>query len=387
MRPIPDFERVRADFPRALTTAYLDNASSHPLSVRSAAALHRYADWLSHDVGEPWWPAWAPPRDEAKSLFARLVGASPTEIAFARSTVEAESNILNGMAEHLAGGNVVTNDLAFSSVLHNYKVRQASGLTVRIVRNRDWCIDMDAMAAAIDVNTRLVSIALVSNVNGFLADAATLSDMAHERGAYLYADIMQAAGAVPIDVRAMGIDMAACSAFKWLMGVKGFGFLYVRDDLQDSVLKVSQPSGGVDFHYPPWVESTDPDIADITINPRRGAAAFEVSYPSYEGVICAQESLRYILDLGVEHIREHVRGLTDRLHDELPARGYAPITPRDNESPILSFVAPDPITTLSCAQAASVHVAMRFGDKMRLSPSVYNNQDDVSRLVEALPSM
>ena len=69
------FDQVRADFPRAQTAPYFDNASSHPISVHSAAALHRYVDWLTHELGEPWWPQWAQPRDQVKTLFAKLVNA------------------------------------------------------------------------------------------------------------------------------------------------------------------------------------------------------------------------------------------------------------------------------------------------------------------------
>ena len=147
------FERVREDFPRARTMAYFDNASSHPISVHSAAALHRYVDWVAHEVGEPWWPAWVPPRDQAKALFAQLINADPGEIAFARSTVESESNILNGLRDHLTGGNVVMSDLNFSPCLSNYKFREHQGLDVRIVKNRNWQIDMAAMEDAIDGNT------------------------------------------------------------------------------------------------------------------------------------------------------------------------------------------------------------------------------------------
>lgn len=382
--PAPDFDRVRADFPRTRTAAYFDNASSHPLSVHSAAALHRYVEWLTHEVGEPWWPAWAATRDQAQQLFASLVNAEREEIAFARSTVEAESNVLNGMSEHLAGGNVVTNDLAFSAVLYNYQMRQLDGLEVRVVRHRDWQVDMAATERAVNADTRLISVAMVSNVNGFLADVRALSELAHARGAFLYVDIMQAAGAVPIDVRALGIDIAACSTFKWLMGVKGYGFLYVRGDLQGTVVKPSQHSGGVSFNYEPWTDSPDPDVADVRFQPTTGPSRYEVSYPSYEGAICAQESLRYILDLGVDNIRAHARSLTDRLHNELPELGYSSITPRDNDSPIVSFVAPDPEAAMEKLRAAGVQVAMRFGNKMRISPSVYNNHDDITRLLEAL---
>ena len=276
-------ERVRGDFPRARTAAYFDNASSHPVSVQSAAALHRYVDWLTHEVGDPWWPRWAEPRDEAKALFARLINADAGEIAYARSTLEAESNIANGLAGHLEGGNVVIPDLSFNPCIYHYMMRQRRGLDVRVVKSRDWQIDMDAMERAIDADTRLVSVALVSNVNGFVADVARLGRLAHARGAYLYADIMQAAGAVPIDVRAMGIDFAACSTFKWLMGVKGFAFMYVRADLQQTVLEPSQHFGGVRLNYAPWVGEPDPDGDEIGFAPSGGAGAYEASYPSYEG--------------------------------------------------------------------------------------------------------
>ncbi len=382
---VPDFDAVRRDFPRARTAAYLDNASCHPLSVHAAAALHRYIDWTTHDVAEPWWPGWAAARDQAKHLFAELINAGPEEVAFARSTVEAESNLLNGMQEHLAGGNVVTDDLHYTAALYNYRVRQRDGLDVRIVKHRNWTLDPADVAAAVDRNTRLISVALVSNVNGLLADVKALSDLAHAHGALLYADIIQAAGAVPIDVRAMGIDLAACSTFKWLMGVKGFGFLYVRADLQGTVVKPTQHHGGVHLNYPPWVEEPDPDAPEIVFAPTPGPACFEVSYPSYEGAICAQESLAYINRLGVANIRSHARTLTDRLQEELPALGYPSITPRRNESPIVAFKVPDPAATQTRLRAAGVNVAMRHGDKMRISPSVFNNQEDVERLLRALP--
>lgn len=380
----PDFVAVRADFPRARTAAYFDNASSHPLSVHSAAALHRYIGWLTDEVGEPWWPQWAATRDEAKRLFAQLINARPEEIAFARSTVESESNLLNGLGEYLAGGKVVTNDLHYGAALYNYQMRRQDGLGLRVVKNRNWQIELEDMAQAVDRNTRLVSISLVSNVNGLLAQVKAISELAHNRGALLYADIIQAAGAVPIDVRAMGIDLAACSTFKWLMGVKGFGFLYVRADLQGTVVKPTQHSGGVRLNYAPWTASPDSAAPEVSCTPVPGPGCYEVSYPSYEGAVCAQESLRYIHRLGVPNIRAHVRTLTERLQEELPAIGYPSITPRGNESAILAFVAKDPEATLARTRAAGVHVAMRYGDKMRLSPSVYNNHEDVDRLLAAL---
>ena len=73
--------------------------------------------------------------------------------------------------------------------------------------------------------------------NGFQHDLKAVCDLAHAHGAYVYADIIQAAGAVPIDVRASGVDFAAAATYKWLMGDFGLGFLYVREDLLDAVIQ------------------------------------------------------------------------------------------------------------------------------------------------------
>jgi selenocysteine lyase/cysteine desulfurase len=86
----------------------------------------------------------------------------------------------------------------------------------------------------------------------------------------------------------------------------------------------------------------------------------------------------------VPNIRAHVRALTQRLHEELPAMGYPSITPKGNESPIIVFRASNPAETMKKLRAAGVHVAIRFGNKMRISPSVFSNQEDIGRLLRAL---
>src|SRR5262249_42811348 len=118
-----------------------------------------------------------------------------------------------------------------------------------------------------------------------------ISDLAHAHGAYLYCDVIQAAGAVPIDVKAMGIDFLACSAYKWLMGGR-FGYLYVREDLQESVMKAKLFGG----------RSTE-----------TGASRYEISTASHLGCVCQRQALQYIQSLGIERIRAHARPLVASL--------------------------------------------------------------------------
>ena len=380
-----DWDKVRLDFPRQRYQIYMDNASTHPTNIYSAWAVHRITEWTKDDVGVPWWPWWAKARDEGKKLFAELINADTSEIAHARSTVTAESNMLNGM--DLKGGNVVMTDLHYTESIYGYKFREKhDGLELRMIKCKNWRFSVHDFEPFVNKKTKLIAITLVSNVNGFIArDVKAISDLAHANGAILYVDFIQGVGAVPVDVKAMGIDVAACSTFKWLMGGgKGFGFMYVRKDLQGTVVKPTLSSSGVSFNYAPWTDNPDPTKPDVIWHDTTGPEMYEVSYPNYEGVIAAHQSLKYILDLGVDNIQKHNRSLTDRLLKELPRMGYPTITPPDNNSPIVVFQAKDPKETMRKLESAGINVAMRFGNKMRVSPSVYNNLADVDRFLEVL---
>ena len=166
-------------------------------------------------------------QENVRGMFARLIGAKPTEIAFVPSTQVAENLVVDGLRIHESGGNVVTNDLHYGGSLFNYRSRKARGLDVRIVKHKDYTIDLADMEKAIDGKTRLVSLVWVSNVNGYLHDIEAISDLAHRHGAYVFIDVIQAAGAVPIDVREMGGRPVGLLGVQMADGGR-FGYLYVR---------------------------------------------------------------------------------------------------------------------------------------------------------------
>src|SRR5438094_8644740 len=199
-----------------------------------------------------------------------------------------------GMDLPRRGGNVVLDELHFETSLYMYKSLEAKGLELRVVKHRDWAIDIRDVEKAVDRNTRLVSMALVSNVNGYLHDARAISDLTHARGAYVFADMVQAAGAVPIDVRAMGIDFGTSATYKWLMGQPGCGFLYVREDLQGTVVPTTRYGHRQIANF---------DRVGVTWEPLPGAAKYETSTFPNSLAFVAAESLRYIETLGLNNIR------------------------------------------------------------------------------------
>lgn len=356
-----DLASARADFPWATKQTYLNTATEHPLSIQTTRAMEEYLRALTQGPDSA--------RDkfengdlmrQVKQMFARLINAKPEEIGFTPSTQTGENLVLEGLDIQTSGGNVVTNDLHYGGSLHNYDSRRKAGLDVRIVKHRDYQMEMRDLEQAVDRKTKLIAIALVSNVNGYVHDVKAISDLAHAHGAYLYCDVIQAAGAVPIDVKAMGIDFLACSAYKFLMGGR-FGYLYVREDLQGTALKAKLFGG----------RST-----------ATGASRYEISTVSHLGCVCQYQALQYIHSLGVDRIQAHARPLIERLRKELPAAGYPTITPASSASSIISFQVKDAAKVRDSLQKANVIATA--GNTLRVSVSVFNNMMDVERLIQAL---
>lgn len=383
----------RKDFPRALNETYFNSAAQHPLGNHSVAAMHAYIDFLHKGPGAGRRDFWQHGLGQVKPMFAKLINAKPSEIAFTGSTTIGENTILNGM--DLRGGNVVTNDLHYSASLSNYLTRQqVQGLDVRVVKHRDWVIDLKDMERAVDGKTKLIAVSLVSSVNGHVENIKALSQLAHAHKAYLFADIIQGVGATPVDVKAMGIDFASSAMYKWLQGEHGFGFLYIKEDLVGSVVKPTEFTGHPDFNYAPWVRGAAAGPVGLINHPAQGVAAFDCGTPSVITYAAQHASFEYMAKLGVDNIRAHANRLIARLQKELPPLGFTPITPKDSQSSIVTFLCKDADLVRKKIQASKAKISLtgsnsaltvgRFGNHIRFSVSVFNNDQDINTILEVL---
>jgi selenocysteine lyase/cysteine desulfurase len=385
----PDFARIRADFPRASRKLWLAAAETHPFSRQTVEAIEAYTHFRVLGPGENRFSFTQEMQAATKKRFATLINVAPHEIAFIQSTTDGENIVLAGLDLPRRGGNVVIDDLHFEASKYMYtRLAEAGQIELRVVPHRNWQIDMADFEQAIDANTRLVSIALVSQVNGYKADAKAISDLAHRHGAYLYCDIIQGAGCTPIDVVAMGIDFCASSTYKWLMGDFGIGFLYVGEALQERVVKQTR-----------YGLRQVRGVQDFTFDVHADASRYEgtSSMPFLPGV-CAHEGLRLIEAIGVESIRAHVKPLTDRLQAEMPRLGYQAITPLDAPTPIVSFLPENIAETRAKLDRAFGEQVISFRewyqtgadgrrtrvDGMRLGVSIYNNDADIDAFLNAL---
>ena len=129
------------------------------------------------------------------------------------------------------------------------------------------------------------------------------------------------------------------------MGERGIGFLYVREDLQGTVLPTTRYGHRQVANF---------NRAELTWEPLPGAAKYETGGIGVLLAACVSEGINYVQPLGLDKIRAHARQLTDRLQTELPPLGYKPLTPRGTETPILAFELKDAAATAKALQAGKV---------------------------------
>lgn len=243
-----------------------------------------------------------------------------------------------------------------------------------------------SLERAIDGKTRLVAVSLISFINGFEHDLKRVCDIAHTNGAMVYADIVQAAGAMPIDVKASGVDFCATASYKWLMGDFGLGFLYVKTSVLDRIVRpvhsYRQLSNFTNHMFP----YDSPASSIVEWDQIKSASGYFEEGTLASGVSeTLAYSLKYIETIGVENIQKHSQSLIARMRVEIPRLGHELITPDNAQGPLVAFQLKDPASVAAKLTKAKVDVTIS-DHRMRVSPSVYNDHGDIDRLMEALSS-
>jgi len=387
----PEFPR-KADFNIVDGYSYLNNAFSHPMPRRSADA-YRQAVEQRTTLAPPGVPFvyLNPPPDtrpmplDPRAAFAALINARREEISYISNTSTGENLVVEALGINRFDGNVVTDALHFEGALLHLMELKKQGLDLRVVMPREGRIELRDLERVVDRNTRLVEISFVSMYNGFQHDLKAVCELAHAHGAYVYVDIIQGVGAVPIDVRATGVDFAATATYKWLMGDFGLGFLFVREELLGTVVKRThwsyESAPDTEIHLSPL----DPQRATpLTWTPGHGATRyFQLGTMANSVAAALRVSLPYLRQLGVDNIQNWRRPMLRKLQAEMPRLGFPAQTPHDSSSPIVTFAHQDAASIERKLQRAGIAVTVT-PYYMRIAPSIYNDMHDVDRLLEAL---
>ncbi|HZI28897.1 MAG TPA: aminotransferase class V-fold PLP-dependent enzyme [Gemmatimonadaceae bacterium] len=375
-------ELRRAEFPwtGAGKISYLNHAGTGPLPARTVRAL---SEW-DHVRSEPW-------RNTAKEQFgvlarsrelcARIIGASPDEIAMTVNTGYG----INLAASSIAlkpGDVIVTPDREFPANVYPWMALAArQGLTYRRVPHVNGLADEDALITALDEpNVKVLSVSWVSFETGLKLDLARLGAACRARGITFVVDAIQGIGAASIDVRACHIDFLACGGQKWLLSPWGTGFLYVRRELIEGI--IPQPVS--------WMAVKNSEdftqLCNYELNLFDSARRFEMITLPYQEFAGLNASLELFESVGWDRVYALVNERATQVVEWAERRrDVTLVTPADpaRRAGVIAVRPANPVEASARLHANGVPHALREG-MLRLAPHFYITAGEVDRALGVL---
>jgi len=367
-----DFAEFRSRFPILREKIYLNSCSQGALSRDVEEAI---GEWLRswHRYGSPW-DLWVEEYESARRLFAALINARPEEVAIVASA----SAGVNSLASALSFGQrkkIVLGEFEFPTMGHIWLSQRARGAEVIFAAATENRMRPEAYDQLVDRDTLIVPLTHLCFMNGFRSPVADVVRIAHDRGALVLLDDYQDCGTRPIDVKAMQVDAYVSGTLKYLLGPPGVAFLYVREELADSL--VPTVTG--------WFGQRNPFAFDVKLlDPAPGTRRFESGTPPIPPVYGAMAGIRLLQRLGLASVADEVRRLSQALIRGLTDLGVRIKTPPESVGPLIVLQTPNAEQLVNIFGENGVTCSSRH-DGLRISLHAYNTLDEVYsvlRLIE-----
>ena len=373
--PLPaNFDVVR-EFPILKHWLFFNHAAVAPLTARAAEVIERYAKEAREDAylsGN-----WYARADAARKLAAELINAHPDELAFVKNTSEGLAFVANGLTWK-SGDEIITSAVEYPANIYPWMdVAQRCGAKHVMVPERDGRVPTEDVLAAVTPRTRMIALSHVQYASGYRSDLAQIGAFCRGRGILLCVDAIQSMGVLPVDVRNTNIDFLSADGHKWMLAPEGCGVFFCRRELLEQL----RPEVG-------WlnvINAADYGNYDFTL--RSDAKRFECGSYNIPGILGFGESLRLLLDVGIDTISRRVLTLTEQLCEGLRRKGYAIVSSRreGEASGIVAFTHPgrNQQEIVNALKAKKIIIIMREG-RLRASPHFYNSPEQIDQLIDAL---
>ncbi len=372
--PAYDLSSVRRQIPQLANQIPMNACSQSPQSDRARRAADAYLDsWRTEGMD---WEAWLTEVEAARASFARLIGGVPEDVAVAGSVSQATASVATGLDFSGRRHRIVVSAAEFPTVSQVWLAQNRLGAEVRRVEADGESIPLDRYAEAIDQSTLLVSAARAWFRNGWKQDTQAIAQLAHRHDALLFVDAYQALGTESFDAPSSGADFVASGNLKFLMGIPGIAFLWVRPGL--APLLHPAVTG--------WFGRKDP----FAFDPERldwadGARRLDLGTPPILEAYVARAGMDWLQEIGLSDVQAWTGELRRRLVEGGTERGLSVLAPEggSDATPTTAFAVQDAHAVEQALRTRGV-IASARGPAIRLAPHFYSTLDDVDQAIEAL---
>jgi len=371
----------RKEFPALDNSVYLISHSLGAMPRRTRDRLNEYADvWATRGI-RAWEEGWWEMPIAVGNLIAKIIGAGDGEVTMHPNVSIAQSVVASCFNWSGKRNKLVSEGLNFPSNLYIHRQLESLGARVVTVPSLDGItIPQDELLRAIDHETLLVSVSHVIFKSAYIQDLRAITRRAHEVGALVIADIYQSAGAVPLNVRDIGVDFATGGSVKWLCGGPGAGYLYVRRDLWPSLKP--RLTGWV-AHRNPF--AFDPGAIDFAPDAYR----FLNGTPNIPGLYAARSGYEIIGEVGVENIRAKSIRQTTKLIAMAEEGGFPINSPKDaaQRGGTVTLDVPNGYEVTQELLKRDFLVDYRPGAGIRVAPHFYTKDEELDLVVREIQSI
>lgn len=366
----------RDEFPILARKTYLNSCSLGALSRRSMDALAEFQEEWNEYGASAWYTTWIGRLVDLRAAYGRVIGAREDEVALSPNVSTALTMVASCL-DYTRRPKVVVADADFPTIAHQWLAKARLGVeVVAVPSDGAEGVPLDRWAAVVDERTALVATSHVLYTSGRIQDVAAITEIAHRTGALCLVDGYQAAGQLPVDVRALDTDFYTGGSLKWLLGGQGSAFLWVRPELIPALEPTVTGWFAADAQF---------SFDNTRLRLREDAARFEYGTPAIPSVYTALGGLSIVEEAGVGRIRERTGHLTRHLVAQARAREFPLHSPADpgQHAAITMVAVPDAPAVVAGLARRGVIADHRFG-MLRLSPYFYNTEDENVRTLDAL---
>ncbi len=363
----------KSHFPVTESLIYLNHAAVAPLCKPAADAMK----WLADDAclnGSLHYDKWMDCYAGLRAATAKLINASPEEIAIVKNTSEGIATVAMGL-DWKAGDRVVAFKEEFPANYYPWLRLESRGVVITWLSIYD---PLEKLAAALP-GARLLAISYVNYLSGYRVDLQAIGELCRQHGCFYFVDAIQGMGAFPLDVERCHIDALAADGHKWMLGPEGNGVLYIRKKWQDAI----EP---VEFGWTNPANYADYSSRDMTLRPDAGR--YECGTLNTIGCFGQRASIEFLLEVGISTASALIWARAHQLAEGVKGKGYELMLDHSAEtgSGIVSFrhASVDSRVIVSDLKRNKITAAPRQG-WVRMSPHFYNSEQEIERVLEVLP--